>query len=449
MLSINPKKWFQKSGLSHTGRELKTAAIELSPDSFLAFAFGGSGWVSDRRARAFYQNTSAVATAVDMIADSINQINPVLKTRDGKYIEDHEIIKLLKKPNGFEIWHQFMGDLARNYLLKRDALIVMPGNVKFPPLEIWNQRLMNASVMESGDGYPDAYMVSSGVLTGIYKRVENRRGRMVNFYDGTAKELYHIKGYSSRSNNIESDSPLQAAALEARQLIQGKYHNVKLLENGGRLSLLVTFNDEDIISDDEHQNRVRRLNEQFGGVSKAGKIGVISGADIQHVTEFGKSNKDMDFVDLETMAGNAIYLRYQIPLALVTNDASTFDNMKTGVQLLYDNAVLPAANIIFSALSWALLPRYKMDPSAESITFNPESIEPLKVRKLEELEKRRKIGIESINELRATMTDKSPVEGGDVIYQNKSLVPLGTKPEEQVNNEQNNEERPTESTNRI
>ena len=400
--------------------------IALRENSFLGYAFGGNGWVSANRAMGFYRQTSAIATAVDIIADSIELIDPVIKTKDGKFNDNHEVLDFLKRPNGFSTWNQFIGTVARNYLLKHDSLMVTAGNNNRAPIEMWPRSLQDISIVPDHDDYPKNYIVTRGNLPGNYLRVEKNKMKDIRFYDGPFKELYHIRGFSSRTDNTQSDSPLQAAAMEARQIIQGKYHNVKLLENGGRLSLLVTFKDEDEISDDEHQNRVQRLNETLGGSNNAGTIGVISGADVQHVEELGKSNKDMDYAVLETLAGHAIYLRYKIPLALVTNEASTFDNLKTGIELLYDNAVLPAVFILFTGLSSFLLPRFGIDPRTTQISVNPESIQALKIRRLAEVEQRKKIAVETTNELRTLLPNREPLEHGDTLYQPTNLVPIGT-----------------------
>jgi hypothetical protein len=45
---------------------------------------------------------------------------------------------------------------------------------------------------------------------------------------------------------------------------------------------------------------------------------------------------------------------------------------------------------------------------------------------LDELEQRTKINAETKNELRESMPNRDPVPGGDVIYQNASLVEIGT-----------------------
>ncbi len=435
-LSFNPKNWFSQEKKTANPN---TKTFNIPPDSFLSYAFGESTWVTAAMAMEFYRQTSAIATAVDMIADAIKQIQPVIQGQDKKFSDSDPILELLQEPNGIFDWMGFMGTLSRDYLLKHDSIVLSAGNINRPPLELWPQSLQSISIIENHDTYPDSYIVTRGILPGQY--IRKSKLRKIKFYDGNLKELSHIRGYASRTTKVESDSPLQAAALEAKQIIKGKYHNVKLLENGGRLSLMVTFNDDDYVTQEEHDDRVKSLNEQYSGTNNAGKIGVISGADVQHVKEFGKSNKDMDFATLETMASNAIYLRYQIPLALITTEASTFDNLKTGIELLYDNAVLPNANVLFSGLTRLLMPRFGRDPNKERITYNPESIQPLKQRMLDEVSQRQKTGIETTDELRSLMQNRDKVKGGDVIYTQSSMVPLGTEPEPtQTNSGTDNEE---------
>lgn len=416
-------KWFRKdSPVSET----KSNIFDLEPGSFLDYVFSGGSYVSARQAASFYQSTSAIATAVDMIGDAIEQIDPVIQTSDGKFTEDHPVLDLIKNPNGFSEWHQFMGAVARNYLLKHDSLISAAGNVNRPPIQIWPVSLQTVSIIEDVDKYPGRYLVTQGPVRGTFDRFDKNRVIGTRFYDGNIKELYHIQGYSSRIDQLESDSPLQAAANEAKQLINGKYHNLKLLTNGGRLSLMIAFKDEDSISDDEHKKRVKSINEQYSGAENAGKIGVISNADIAEMKELGINNKDMDFAELETLASFAIYLRYKVPLALISTKASTFNNLATGVELFYDQAVLPTADVLFSGLTRFLMPRFKIDPKNEKITYNPESISSLKKRKLNEVEQRKKINVETTNELRSLLPGREPITDGDVLMQPNNLVIVGT-----------------------
>lgn len=419
-------KYRQKKVPNVEVKQAPSNYINLPQGSFLEFAFSGGGYITAAQAMNFYRETAAVATAVDMIAENIEQIRPVVQGSDEKFTDRHPVLDLLTRPNGFHTYRTFIGKVARNYLLKHDSFITAAGNRRRPPLEIWPVSLQNVSILQSVDDYPREYRVTRGMMPGSYIRDERNRMIGYRFYDGPLKELYHIRGFSSRYEELESDSPLQAAALEARQIIRGKYHNLQLLNNGGRLSLFIAFNDEDDIDDGEHRERIRRINEQLTGPSNAGKAFVASNADISEFHELGTSNKDMDFATLDEMASFSIYLRYKIPLALVTINASTFNNLATGIELLFDNAVLPLADTLFSDLSRFLLPRYDIDPTQERITYDPESINALRKRILEEVKLRREMGIETINELRSLIPGRESIEGGDVLYQAANQVPVGT-----------------------
>lgn len=370
----------------------------------------------------FYRTNSTVATAVDKTASKIEQIIPVLKTNDGNIIKDHPVLDLLKAPNAFDTRQDFMGKLARHYLIKHDSHISMLGNVNRPPLEIYAVKPQNVFVTQSGLDYlPASYQISVGPGRGQYKRIPH--GRKIRFLDGNLRELYHIMGFSSRSDDVQGDSPLEAAALETRQQIKGRTHNLKLLDNGGRLSLIVAFDEPDGIDADEHKERKHRILEDLSGSDNAGKIAVISGGKT-NIMEAGKSNKDMDYATLDKVASEAIFMRYEIPLPLVSTSASTYNNMANALFDFYENTVLPTADILFSGLSKVLLPRYGIEDAY--ITYDMESINILIRQKLEEIKTRREINIETVNELRALLPGREPLSAeADSLYQSATLVPIG------------------------
>ncbi|MNE72644.1 hypothetical protein D3C80_1686030 [compost metagenome] len=100
--------------------------------------------------------------------------------------------------------------------------------------------------------------------------------------------------------------------------------------------------------------------------------------------------------------------------------------MSHAVFQLYDRAVLPLADVLLDGLGRFLLPRYGIDPSRACITFNPESIDALVARRVDMLLARQKLAVETINELRAQLPNREPIEGDDVLYQPSTLVPVGT-----------------------
>lgn len=407
-------------------KKVETKATELiwpiPSGSFLEYAMGYTGRISASMAMQFYQKNSTIATAVDKIANRAEQIFPVLKRiGDNKIINDHPVLTMLEQPNGFDTWQEFMGKLSRHYLLTHDSQFVMLGNTERPPLEVYAIKPQNVNITQALDNFPASYQISIGPGVGHYLRVE--QNRKVRFISTQLKEIYHIMGFSSRGDEIHGDSPLEAAALEARQQIKGRLHNVSLLDNGGRLSLVVAFKDTDGIDDDEHKQRKKRIYEDLGGAGNAGKIAVISGSEVS-LNEIGVNNKDMDFANLETMANQAIYLRYEIPLPLVSTDASTYNNYQTAILDLYESVVLPHVETLFAGLTKAILPRYGIGDEYY-LTYDPESIPALMRQAIIELTQRRNLNIETINELRMLLPNRESLDGGNEIYQAANLVPIG------------------------
>lgn len=423
-------KWpWGKKSIEKKSASSGTANIPIAPGSFLEYALTGGGAVLPHQAMLFYRENAAIATAVDLIAGAFEQIQPVLEIEDRKgelsFDSDHEVIQKLKNPNEFEVWKEFSGEMSRHYLLTHNSLLSGLGGVRRPPLVVYVVKTQNVSVTEQfNDGFPDRYIVSKGAGNGVYVRGKASGDMTVNFYDGSLKELYHVMGFSSRTNNVWGDSPLEAAAMDAKQQIEGRVHNLQMIKQGGRLSLVVSFKDEEPIEDDEHKARKQRIYEDLSGASNAGKIAVISGQEVD-IKEVGTTNKDMDYSVLDQTAAFTIYNRYRIPLPLVTVTAAKFNNMQMAVEQLYDFAVLPHANCMYGGLSRFMLPRYGLDLNKFRITYNPKSITALKARMLEELKKRRDMNIETTNELRAEGLAKDGVDGGDVIYQGANLIPIG------------------------
>jgi HK97 family phage portal protein len=405
-------------------KSLVAYPVPVQQGSFLEYALTGSGALTARQAMRFYRVSSAVAIAVDQIADEMEMIAPVLRMEDGKLISEHPLLELLRRPNGAEEYSEFIGQIARHWLLTHDAPIFAGGPVSRPPAELWPVKPTDLMVSSSNysDQYPRKYHVSNGVARGSFERDETLRFGW-RYYSGDMRELFHIRGFSSRETNDLADSPLEAAALEARQQILGRYHNLRMLENGARPTLVAIF--KDIVDNAELEQRRQSLAEQAGGAHNSGNIMTIAAEDVE-LKEFSINNRDMDFANLDKAAQEAIFLRYKIPLPLVSMDASTFNNMEQAVYHLYDRAVLPNFQKVMNGLGRMLFPRYGLDPSSVKLTYNPESISALQERRLDELKKRRDVNIETVNELRQLLPNREPLEGGDVFYQNATLVPAGS-----------------------
>lgn len=403
--------------------------IILQRGDFLEFAIGhGAGLtgyenLSHQQAMMFYQQSSAVATAVDIIAQEMSRIRPVVRNPDDSLDDSSPVLDLLIKPNDWnETWSYFFGSLARSILLTGDSYTYASGIITRPPLELYAIKPQNINTTRgNNDLRPESFGIYNGDGPGNYTRKRSTTG--FRFYDGNLRELWHTMAYSSTSANFSGDSPLKAVCLDISSQIKGRLHNVKLLENGGRPSMAAIF--KDTMSADQHRERRELINEQMAGADNAGKIAVLSSTDLE-LKEMGINNKDMDYENLERIAEHAIYKRYRIPLPLISNEAATFNNMENAVYQLYDFAVLPKTDDLLASLTMFLMPRFGLDPEKYQITYNPEEIEALKMRRVETLLKRKELGIESINELREGLPNRDEVEGGDDILVPANMIPVAS-----------------------
>lgn len=407
---------------------------DVPAGSYAEWLYGGYMRLTPQQSASFYRTSSAVAIAIDTIADEAERIMPVLEI-NGKITDQGAILDKLKTPNPYETRQLFIGNLVREWLLNHNAYVAAAGNLRSEPASIFSVNAQRVSGSLGSNELPMQYNVPTGAIQGNF--TVDIQGRRVRYVDGPLKEFYQIRGYSSRPNSLYGDSPLEAALLEAKQQIEGRTHNLKLMQNGARLSLVAIIKHP--LTEEELAQRRQSLNEQLAGSMNAGKIGMIS-TDEMEFEEVGKTNKDMDFAKLDEVAFLTIMMRYKIPLPIVSNASQTDNNFSEAVFQLYDRAVLPAFEYVMSGIGQFLLPRYGMDPANVRLTYDPESIESLKQRTLENLIKRRELNIETINELRIDLPDREKVDEGDVIYQSATLVPLGEQmgSEEEINNTEDN-----------
>lgn len=403
-------------------REVK-AVLGLNDDLASFIKFGTLSGATPSAAMSLYNDSTAVSVPINKIAGPFAGLQPVLKHGD-EIIRDHPVLDLLRNPSPYYDQGLFLETLAKDYLITNETHIVALGSINRPPLELQPISPSNVSINEGNGGTPGSIMISGTTLTGNYKP-DNRKNK-TRYYDGGLRELYYIRGYSTKNNGLlRGQSLLVSASNEAKQHILGGRHNVSLLEKGGRLSLVFHF-EEDINQSDLDATKAA-LNDTYAGADNAGKIGVTSGGKL-NVSELAKDNKDMDFAELQKMAKYAVAMQYNVPLPLITNDAQTFNNYGTANLALYDDAILPLASRIFGGLSIMLLPRYGLDPSKYRIGVDIDAITALSLRRNEELKLRKELNIDNDNELRA-LIGSAPYDGGDTYFKPANLIPVGSEDE--------------------
>jgi len=404
-------------------REVKVA-LGTSSATGAFFRTGSLGAISPAGALGLYEKSTAVSVPINMVVDSFKSVEPILLI-NGKLIDQHPLLELLQNPSPYFTRSQFFEVVGKDYLITGNTYIAGLGSPARPPLELQPISPRSVQVAQGAGGLPAQYTVGGDSMGGAYVRQDTTDG--VAFVRGPAADMKQIRMYSTKGNSLlEGQSKLLAATQEARQHILGGQHNVSLLENGGRLSLVFHFAAD--MDDQTFEDAKQRIYQQFGGTQNAGNIGVTAGGnDTIQIKEFGVNAKDMDFANLQNMAKQAVALQYRIPLPLVTMEASTFNNYTEAKLALYDDAVIPLTKDIFDGLADWLFPRFRLNRSKDVLTFDHGKVTTLAMRRNSEMKLRRDIDVETDNEIRELMS-LEPYPEGDIHFKPANLVPAGTEP---------------------
>lgn len=389
---MNKKSWFKKLDFKNI--------FKWNPRRIGIVRFpNGSIFDNNYDSNTIYSEISAVGHAVDMIAEKVSEILPVIKDSNGEIVSGRDssrLLELLYNPSPLYSRRSFLVQVATEYLLYNNAFIYLANYKNALPSEIEPIYLKSISITETYNN--KKYLVNSTGVNSRYNGEYNldlQNGRILSKID--IGELLHISGY--RSNN-ELFSKSKLIGLTSQASIMSSAMNS--LES----ALLKGFSAGAIIGVDTKNNDVfeqfaKDVKTHFSGSSKSGDAMVLKSSSFK--ADYPKmTNKDMQTIENMESAKKSIYERFEIPEPLINSSAQTYNNYQTAMYALYDNAVLPLFNLIYGSLSEAMRDRNILKNS-QSISYDPTSIPALKIRDSDEIETLKSTGALSINELRAKM----------------------------------------------
>ena len=383
-----------------------------------------------------YLKNAIVYRCVNEISKGAGAVNYMLKNGDLQ-VEDHPLLDLLARPNPLQSNTEFFNSLFGFLLLSGNAYILKIGSELGTPRELHLLRPDRVSIKGAGKPIPDRYeYVVNGKVQNIFP-IDPDTGN---------SEVKHIKLWNPL-DDYYGLSPLQAAAEEVDQHNLSSQHNINLLNNGARPSGAVIFKPKDDqgftvnLSESQRQQLLTDLNNRFSGSQNAGRPMLLEG-DFDW-KEMGLSPKDMDFINLKHMSATDIALCFGVPNQLVgVPDSQTYSNVAEARLALYEETIIPHLKLIQSDLNEWLVPMFS---EGLEFCYDLEGIPALAERKrktYENITSAVNSGIMTRNEAREVI-GLSPVEGGDEIYINAALMPIGTpivpEPEDPISEEDKEE----------
>lgn len=390
---------------------------------------GGNFDLAAHAAITLYKKAIPFFNAVDIRARNFSQTPiQVFNKKDSDWVPDHPVLKLLKRPNAAQTGMKFLYEMSSFFDITGNSFLMLTGRVIKEPLEMFNIRPQDIDFgTEKSPIFPTlpktiSITSNEGQNTIFY--LEEVRTIGVRYVSrDKSKELWHISQFNPTRTRQSpwGLSRAQPAWLELQQYLSGNQNNLGQLKRGTRLSMAWVNNRGEELTDKQWARMEEQANK-YRGSSNAGGTPILDGMDVKTIQA---TNRDMEFKDLQEQMFSRISIQYGIPLPMITNSASTFNNLETSQLQLWDNALSPLCKYLYAELTQLLMPRYENSSELE-LRFNEKDIPALRGRLIETTRKQAEIQINSIDELRNETGYESLEEGGEVVLRPSTQVPIGS-----------------------
>lgn len=210
-------------------------------------------------------------------------------------------------------------------------------------------------------------------------------------------------------------------------------HNRNFFYNGAILSGLLNI--ENNVSDEEYERIQEQFGDKYKGVDNAHRIAFIEGGKASF-TSFTMNNKDMDFYNLRQMTRDEILGGFGVHKSILglTDDVSRA-NAETAEYVFQKHCIKPRLKRIQDKLNNEFVKIFGEDIKLKATDPVPENKEFIVTTVNDSINKCLTVneGRQILNKLLDDV-ELNPIDGGDTIYQQGSLIPLGTSPVQQDNN---------------
>jgi HK97 family phage portal protein len=359
-----------------------------------------------------YKSVGTLAKAVDLIADQASYITPIVeingqRTEPGDDSAGGKLMQVLKRPGYNRDRRRFVKEALVQELVTGTAYVGLEGNKNFAPIAMDVYMSHQAIQVDGHDGWPQSISIHEPRRGFVFRRQHWRNE--LRYLANNAHELVSIYDMAGDIKG-RGLSRLQAVRAEVNLKLSSLQHNTSLMQRGATLSGILNF--KDTIDPTVAESIVSEFQRAASGAANAGGVFVTGGseADFKSLT---LNNRDMEWMELVKTVDDAIISRYGIPTTLYDKSAQTYDNYRTAWEQLYEQAVLPAFNRFYGALSAAM---YWRTGEEVEITHDALEIETLASRAAERATALFEKNLITANEGRE-LVGYEPVPGGDQLTQ--------------------------------
>lgn len=305
----------------------------------IAFTHAGRPKWTPRRYDALadegYKKNVVAWRCITEVARAAAAIPYILYDEQGRELEQHPLLTLLRRPNPMQGGAPFLESIFSFYQIAGNVYVeaVVPPD-EHAPRELFVLRPDRMRVIPGASGLPQGYEYHVG-------------GEQVRWpcdpLSG-ASRILHWKTFHPL-DDWYGLAPLEAAMAAIDQHNSASAWNQALLQQAARPSGALIYAPKDgptQLSDTQFRRLKEELEEQYASSRNAGRPLLLEGG--LEWKEMGLSPKDMDWLNGRDKAARDIALAFGVPEQLIgISESQTYANMAEARLALYEETVLPLA----------------------------------------------------------------------------------------------------------
>lgn len=339
-------------------KALPAGERKSEPSQFVVTS-GGSPirktWDFDRAVRYGYANSSWVFAAIDRIAKAGSSVPWCVKRREGgkmKLVEGHEHERMIEHPNRqmsrkFLMWQQIQQLLLSGNGLRKIAVD-----------ELWPLNPARTTPIPGEAG--------SGIWLAKWE-VRDAKGKKSYL---EPEEVIHTQ-IPDPSNPLWGMSPTQPIGAIVDTDSEAVLWNRESMRN--RAVPDGALVDPNAISEEQYQQIEDELEMRVMGSHNARRPMILSAG--ANWLPMQRSPAEMDFVESRKHFASEIAAALGYLAAMFSTEAQTYDNLRTAVRFMWENAVIPILDLFADTYTLALVP-WEQRGEVE-ITYDLSGIEAL------------------------------------------------------------------------
>lgn len=310
-----------------------------------------------------YQNVAPLAKVVDLIADNVAGLDPLVMVDGEPATTPNKLTAFLSNPGWNRTRRRLIKEMVIQELITGTCYLCTQGNVEYDPARLDIYKSQYISPVQGVDMWPATYLYNEGTRSDIFQRLDGHNMRWIS-QTGMAEltPIYSIDG-NRRGIGL---SKLTAIKADVELRMKGTEHNSAMMDNGARPTAIANFKTG--FTPEQARDVGRQIRNDLAGSQNAGKVLITGGGEMQF-EQLSLSPKDMDWSALVKFTEDAIVQRFNVPGPLFNNEAQTDNNYETAWNMFYDNAVLPEFDVIWSGIGRMLSER-----AGAEITFKHDAL---------------------------------------------------------------------------